>query len=184
MLIELRPSAQALRELPTLDTRTPERGVTEELRKAVGELGAADFCLELKLRTPTREYWLCTRGFAKSVPGHLEGFTVGYVTVDSKDEDGLCDSVTYGPNDVRTLHGLDYLRALRTELEALQTASEKTQKGRWERERRIEELRQEIDATEKAMRAAMRAQDNATRPNDTRIPARRPAAPGNTGAAK
>jgi hypothetical protein len=133
---KIRPRADYLRQLPTLDTQTPDSpNVPEDLR-ALARRHGVDYALELKLETPTARYWLCTRGLSapRTVPaaeagGPLpvqlpDGWVEGYVTVEPvpPPAGGLRDCWAYGPEQTPWLQGMDYLDLLREECSRLEVA--------------------------------------------------------------
>src|SRR5262245_8841096 len=111
MAKDIRPSADHLRQLPTLAVETPADW-SQAVQEYAKELGIA-FRLELKLVTDRVKYWLCTQGAEK--PGDCpDCWVVGYVMMESTepDEHGEYLRGACGPNDVKRLQWADYCRAL------------------------------------------------------------------------
>jgi hypothetical protein len=123
---KVRPRAEYLRELPTLDVETPDSDrVPQELRDLARRHGV-DYVLELKLETPAARYWLCTKGLPGPRAWGLgeaadrltapEAWVEGYVTVEPV---GDGESHSYGPDQAGRLQALDYLNLLREERDRL-----------------------------------------------------------------
>jgi hypothetical protein len=134
----IRPSADALRRLPTLDVMTPDDW-PESLRERARQADV-DFRLELKLETRDRKYWLCTRGADKLRPGVLREWVVGYVIMESKDPRRKGEMMPYGPEATDELQDIDYVNLLREQIDLLaeQFAEEPS-----------EECREKLDAAKR-----------------------------------
>jgi hypothetical protein len=140
--MQIRPSAEALRKLPTLKTETPEDWPA--LRERAESKGVRPI-LELKLETADTRYWLCTQGFAEKPEGGPYNWIVGYVTIDYKNESGdwASDGTCYGPDSTKFLQGNDYLRGLVAKKETLQAKQEREHS--WETAKEISAIQAEID---------------------------------------
>ena len=118
----IRPSAEELRGLPTLDTWTPDSPFWAPLRERVLAAGP-DAQLELKLETRDARFWLCTRGADGPGPGVLANWVVGNVTVEPTAE-VEADLWVYGPAETLKLQGIDYMNVLREEVDRLYERAE------------------------------------------------------------
>jgi hypothetical protein len=118
----IRPSADQLRGLPTLDTWTPDSPTWARLRDHSRAAGV-DFRLELKLETRDARYWLCTRGADGPGPGVLPNWVVDNVTVEPTGE-GEVDLWAYNPAETKQLQEIDYMNLLKEEVERLYEQAE------------------------------------------------------------
>ncbi len=113
------PSAEKLRELPTLAVDTSQNG-TETLQQ-IAKAAGVDYRLELKLETKDYKYWLCTKGIEERRPGVPQSWVVDYVSRESKspNDDGTFDMVPYGPQETADLQRVDYMNLIKEEIEVL-----------------------------------------------------------------
>ncbi|MCI0458624.1 MAG: hypothetical protein L0Z62_16805 [Gemmataceae bacterium] len=139
----VRPRAQYLKQLPTLERFTPDKAAPR-LHELAREKGIA-FVLELKLVTPTARYWLCTQGLAEARPEVPRGWVVDYITPDYPRPDGgwtMEEAAAYGPQNTPWLQGNDYLQMLTDEYERLQRQQER--EGSWQTAQQMEVTQEEM----------------------------------------
>jgi hypothetical protein len=139
----VRPRAQYLKQLPTLDRLTPEQAPPplRDLARAKG----VDFVLELKLVTPGGRYWLCTQGAAEPLPGAPRCWVVDYITPEYARPDGtwqMDDRAAYGPQTTAWLQGNDYLQMLTDEYERLQR--QHAEEASWQVVQQMEVTKEEM----------------------------------------
>ncbi len=99
----IRPHPDKLRSLATLATQSPLKGLV----------------WELKLVTHDIKYWLCTQ----TSSGEAGSFVSGRVVAESVTPNpatGRHDMLEYGPDDVSELQGIDYIRGLTDQIQALE----------------------------------------------------------------
>jgi len=125
----VRPTAEYLRQLPTLGTATPDSPNLPEAVRDRAPRHGVDYVLELKLETPRACYWLCTKGLPapRAINDGMDNWVVGYVTVEPMipDEDGNDDPYSYGPDFVKSLQGQDCLNFLIAKCKDLEACYEK-----------------------------------------------------------
>jgi hypothetical protein len=136
----IRPSAEYLKTLPTLRVVTPDTA-SEEMQTFCRDRGF-DYQIELRLETEETRYWLLTR----CVGDAFEGWKEGVVLAENvkPDDYGQHAMVPYSSTNLKDLQRRDYFWMLRAELNRLLDEDEKEPPSR-EREKRIEELRTEMD---------------------------------------
>ncbi len=136
----IRPSAEQLRDLPTLDTWTPDSPAWAPLREQTRAFGV-EFLLELKLETRDARYWVCTEGAEQPRTGVLKNWVVGNVTVEPKAR-GEVSLMAYNPEETKQLQGIDYMNLLREEVDWLYERAEADPTG--ENRRGLDEARDEL----------------------------------------
>jgi hypothetical protein len=136
----IRPSAEELRGLPTLDTWTADSPFWAPLRERILAAGA-DSRLELKLETRDARFWLCTRGADGSDPAVLANWVVGNVTVEPTAE-GEADLWVYRPAETRQLQEIDYMNVLREDVDRLYGRAEADRT--FDNMRKLDEARDEL----------------------------------------
>jgi hypothetical protein len=160
--VHVRPRAEYLRQLPTLETITQQNWpfVLEDLppeRKT-------DFTLELKLVTADAKYWLCTKGLPEPLaltPQEMgwqcgvrlpDTAVVGYVTIEPRepDENGICELRSYGPKDTTWFQAMDYWRMLDEELRRLQKQHQRKQT--WDLVKQIDATVAEMEKVDEQMK--------------------------------
>jgi hypothetical protein len=131
----IRPSPDHLKSLPTLRVLTPETD-GPAIRKRCRARGC-DFRLELKWQTERARFWLITRCVGEPFTDWKEG----NVLVENIEPDDAAERemVPYGSADLKRLQRIDYFWMLRAEFERLLE-----EPWSWEREKRLEELRMEM----------------------------------------
>jgi hypothetical protein len=146
---KVRPRAESLRGLPTLDVETPESDRVHEVLRDLARRHGVDYVLESKLETPTARYWLCTKGLpgpcAWGVLIAPEAWVEGYVTVEPV---GDGEFHSYGPDQAGRLQALDYLNLLREERDRLdaECAREVTPEAEAQLRATREEIRQVVES--------------------------------------
>jgi hypothetical protein len=115
----IHPHPDDLRQLPTLQVRTPA-GEGEEWQAECREHGI-DYVLELKLERTHCRYWLITKYVAQQGSG-LYGWQAGHVLRESLEpnEHGEHEEWAYGPENVGCLQRQEYLNALIRERQRLE----------------------------------------------------------------
>jgi hypothetical protein len=136
MAKQIRPRAEYLATLPTLEVDTPEKSA-DAVSDWARPLGV-NYRLELKLVTDQYRYWLCTQGATTGQPGGVANLVVGYVTMESiePDEHGECSLYAYGPEDTAWFQGLDYAHMLREDVEQLKEELARDP-GSWEKRKAL-----------------------------------------------
>jgi hypothetical protein len=123
----VRPTLNALRELPTLC--------------AVSETWGR---LELKLETPDTRYWVTTQGVPHKTSGTPINYVRDYVTVEKLSEDGNWDlKAVYSPEAWKLSQAFDYCQILYQDLTRLQQKLER--EFRWETVGAIKQVEKELD---------------------------------------
>jgi hypothetical protein len=146
-LTDIRPKAEKLRELPTLEQRVL-------LDKSGKQLRA--YCLEkqinpvweLKLVTSEARYWLCTQGLPE-FPGPYKGadlvagLMVGDVIPEFLNQKGKWEQdKPYAPKEALALQKYDYCRQLFERIAQLRQLQNSA--FSWDRAKEIADLRQEF----------------------------------------
>jgi hypothetical protein len=143
----IRPTPQHLATMATIESWAPDEDTRQQIA-AVSGAPCQDVLWELKLVTEETKYWLCTRGYAERKPGVIpDSFVVGRAIVDSLEPDpetGECALIDYGTEEVKELQGVDYLNALRAQLEEF--VEEQEERYTREREDEVDDLRNEIES--------------------------------------
>lgn len=141
----IRPDADHLRGLPTLDVITPAAGVSEATRKLASSFGV-DFRLELKLKTTSHAYWLCTQGADAPRQGMPNFWVEGYVSREPLDPDGNGEKwfISYGPEETATWQKIDYISVLTASLNEAMAAAEADPTP--ENRRRVSDVKAELEA--------------------------------------
>jgi hypothetical protein len=136
----VRPSADQLRGLPTLDTWTPDSPMWARLRDRSRAAGV-DFRLELKLETRDARFWLCTRGADGPGPGVLPNWIVDNVTVEPT-AGAEADLPAYSPAETKPLQALESMNLAREEVDRLHERAEADPTP--ENLRKLDEVRDEL----------------------------------------
>jgi hypothetical protein len=130
----IRPGLQSLQCLPTL----------HQIAEAWGRL-------ELKLQTNDTRYWVTTEGVPEKTTGAPVNYVVGYVTVEKLAPDGRWDlKAVYSPDAWKLSQGFDYCHLLSADLRRLE--AELQDHFSWDTVREIEEVEQELKATNRVIR--------------------------------
>jgi hypothetical protein len=131
----IRPGLDALRNYPTLCL------IDESWGK-----------IELKLETEDTRYWLTTEGLLERSRQVPPNYVVNFVTVEKRTCEGRWDlSAVFSPEAWKLSQAFDYCQLLYRELRTLNEQLDAC--FCWETRRRIDEVRKEIETTNRAIRA-------------------------------
>jgi hypothetical protein len=131
---QIRPSVEALRSYPTLC----------QIDETWGKI-------ELKLETEDTRYWLTTEGLTERSSLAPPNYVVNFVTVEKRTREGRWDlSAVFSPEAWKLSQAFDYCQLLYRELRSLN--EEIDEHFCWELRRRIDEVRQEIEGTNRVIR--------------------------------
>jgi hypothetical protein len=132
--LAIRPGLDALRGLPTLC----------EIDESWGKI-------ELKLETDDTRYWVTTEGLTERSRQAPPNYVVNFVTVEKRTREGRWDlSAVFSPEAWKLSQAFDYCQLLYRELRGLNEQIEK--RFTWEARRRIDEVRTEIETTNRVIR--------------------------------
>jgi hypothetical protein len=124
----MNPSAEFLRQLPTLEMETEtswEQTGPDDIVEFLDKEQVA-FVLELKLVAGNRRFWLCTKGWAGATPHCFPSLIEDYVQPEFLNEQGHWESgEAYGPDNRTFLNGIAYLESLHSERERLESQHER-----------------------------------------------------------
>jgi hypothetical protein len=130
----VRPGLDALRQFPTLC----------EIDESWGKI-------ELKLETDDTRYWVTTEGLTERSRQVPPNYVVNFVTVEKRTREGRWDlSAVFSPEAWQLSQAFDYCQMLYRELRSL---NEQLEQGfTWELRDRIDEVRREIESTNRVIR--------------------------------
>jgi hypothetical protein len=158
----VRPTADYLRQLPTLETITQDDW--PEVMEHVPPHRRRDFTLELKLVTAEAKYWLCTKGYPEpptltaeeTGAGYglrqAEMYVAGYVSIEPRERGPgrAREFLPYGPGETAWFQGVDYWRMLADECERLQRQLKR--KHTWELDKQLEATIKEMERVDETLK--------------------------------
>jgi hypothetical protein len=130
----IRPGLEALRRYPTLC----------QIDEVWGKI-------ELKLETDDTRYWVTTEGLADRSCQAPANYVINFVTVEKRTREGRWDlSAVFSPEAWALSQAFDYCQLLYRELRNLTEQLE--ERFTWEVRGRIDEVRKEIETTNRVIR--------------------------------
>lgn len=132
--LEIRPGLDSLRGFPTLC----------EIDENWGKI-------ELKLETNDTRYWVTTEGMTERSRQVPPNYVVNFVTVEKRTQEGRWDlSAVFSPEAWKLSQAFDYCQLLYRELRTLNEQLER--QFSWEARQRVDEVRREIETTNRVIR--------------------------------